>query len=206
MEETNFPYVSNYGRIPELLEKILNAPEPSKLTHEKLQIILARKSPADRPFIAFLKRLKFLDESNVPTQYYKDYRDKTKSRIVLANCIRDVYADVYSTHEKLHALDKKDIVEKFKIVTGAGADSPVLKLIVSSFLELIDLADFKSELKEKQEVIIKAEKGEEEDTGEGKDMIKKLGFSYTINLNLPATTDQRVYNAIFKSLKEHLFK
>ena len=31
-----------------------------------------------------------------------------------------------------------------------------------------------------------------------------LNLSYTINLNLPSTTDINVYNAIFKSLKEHL--
>jgi hypothetical protein len=33
-----------------------------------------------------------------------------------------------------------------------------------------------------------------------------LGLSYTINLNLPATSDITVFNAIFKSLKEHLLK
>jgi hypothetical protein len=31
-----------------------------------------------------------------------------------------------------------------------------------------------------------------------------LNLSYTINLNLPATSDQAVFNAIFKSLKEYL--
>ena len=39
-------------------------------------------------------------------------------------------------------------------------------------------------------------------------MARTLGMnlSYTINLNLPATTDVAVFNAIFKSLKEHLLK
>ncbi len=31
-----------------------------------------------------------------------------------------------------------------------------------------------------------------------------LNLAYTINLNLPSTTDQAVFNAIFKSLREHL--
>lgn len=31
-----------------------------------------------------------------------------------------------------------------------------------------------------------------------------LNLSYTINLNLPATSDQAVFNAIFRSLREHL--
>jgi hypothetical protein len=33
-----------------------------------------------------------------------------------------------------------------------------------------------------------------------------FNFSYTINLNLPETTDVEVFNAIFRSLKEHLLK
>lgn len=203
MEESKFPYVSAYGKIPDLLEKILSAPEPTKLSHEMLQKVLGRKSSGDRPFIAFLKRLKFLDEENIPTQYYKDYRDGTKSKIVLGNCIKEVYGDVYTTHEKLHTLEKGGLIEKFKIVTGLGKDSQVLKNIVSSFQELVALADFKAKLKEEKSVYKPPQVNEE---GEDFEMIKKLGFSYTINLNLPATTDQRVYNAIFKSLKDFLFK
>jgi hypothetical protein len=33
-----------------------------------------------------------------------------------------------------------------------------------------------------------------------------FNLSYTINLNLPETADVEVFNAIFKSLKEHLLK
>jgi hypothetical protein len=33
-----------------------------------------------------------------------------------------------------------------------------------------------------------------------------LNLSYTINLNLPETTDVEVFNAIFRSLKENLLK
>jgi hypothetical protein len=33
-----------------------------------------------------------------------------------------------------------------------------------------------------------------------------MNLGYTINLNLPATTDVAVFNAIFKSLKEHLLR
>jgi hypothetical protein len=33
-----------------------------------------------------------------------------------------------------------------------------------------------------------------------------LNLGYTINLNLPATSDAGVYNAIFRSLRENLLK
>ena len=34
----------------------------------------------------------------------------------------------------------------------------------------------------------------------------RMSLGYTIHLNLPATSDVAVFNAIFKSLKEHLLK
>ena len=34
----------------------------------------------------------------------------------------------------------------------------------------------------------------------------RLRLSYTINLNLPATTEIEVFNAIFKSLRENLLR
>ena len=33
---------------------------------------------------------------------------------------------------------------------------------------------------------------------------RKINLSYTINLNLPVTKDIEVFNAIFKSLKQHI--
>lgn len=204
MTNTEFPYVNNYGKLPELFEAIINAPEPSKFTHEVLQKILGRQSPSDRPMISFLKRLGFLDEGNIPTKYYKDYRDKTKSKNVMGSCIKNAYAAVYATHENLHELPKDQVSEKFKIVTGLGSDNKVLGSIIGSFLALIELADFKTQHGEEKPTV---EPDEEVHDEEGKpEFLKKMGFSYTINLNLPATTDPRVYNAIFKSLKENLFK
>lgn len=41
------------------------------------------------------------------------------------------------------------------------------------------------------------------DNGGGK---TSLNLGYTINLNLPATSDAGVYNAIFRSLRENLLK
>lgn len=80
-----------------------------------------------------------------------------------------------------------------------------LDALVNSFMELNKLADFEAEdsgiekLKEEQklEPEIKSNVG-------NKDFLDKFGISYTINLNLPATTDIEVFNAIFKSLKENL--
>ena len=70
--------------------------------------------------------------------------------------------------------------------------------------ELFKLADFtgkhKIEIKKRQ-----ADEGAiEKLPHEPVEKLRQLGISYTINLNLPATTEVEVFNAIFKSLKEHI--
>jgi hypothetical protein len=47
-------------------------------------------------------------------------------------------------------------------------------------------------------------KGQGRGGGSGDQQGNNIRLGYTIHLNLPATTDIAVFNAIFKSLKEHL--
>jgi hypothetical protein len=48
------------------------------------------------------------------------------------------------------------------------------------------------------------------DEGGGEGRIERLpagvNLGYTINLHLPATSDIAVFNAIFKSLREHILR
>src|SRR3954463_3412306 len=46
--------------------------------------------------------------------------------------------------------------------------------------------------------------GSEANNSTTKLTLSTINLAYTINLNLPATSDQAVFNAIFRSLKEHL--
>lgn len=91
-------------------------------------------------------------------------------------------------------------------MTGAEADSSVAKLTLATLKSLKSLAAFESPATEalvappKEQppsvVNVKYEAPNGRTVG--------LNLSYTINLNLPATSDQAVFNAIFRSLKEHL--
>jgi len=97
--------------------------------------------------------------------------------------------------------------------TGGEKDSQVTKLTVATFAALKGLADFSeaaaqdtSSKQPKPEslaipVVIGKENQQPSTDGE-----VGINLSYTINLNLPATSDIAVFNAIFKSLKEHLLQ
>ncbi len=203
------PYVNAYGQLKELFKKIQEASVPTKFSQDFMSTVLGLKSSSYRPMIPFLKRLGFLDQANVPTKEYSQFRDTEKSRFVMAEQVRKSYPDIYKAHGYAHKLNKEEVISKLSTVLGTSKDDKVLPIVASTFLELVKLSDFEGEAP--------AELGTDEGTGspilpeEGKRIaqptgLPRLGISYTINLNLPATTDSKVFEAIFKALKENLLK
>jgi len=196
------PYVDAYGKIGNLFQKIKEASVPPKVTVDFLYTKLGLKSTSYRAMIPLLRRLGFIDSGNAPTVAYRDYRDEKKSKLIMAQRIRDTYKGLFAANEYAFKLKREEIISKLNTVLGTPADDKITPKVAGSFLALCELADF--EAKE----VVKATK-----TPEKAGVIvapqqpaARLGISYTINLNLPATTDVEVFNAIFKALKENLLK
>ena len=188
--------------INELFKEIKKASVPTKFTYDFLHTSLGLKSSSYRAMIPLLKQLRFLDSANIPTQAYKDFRDDSSSGTILAQKIIDAYSDLFTANEYAYKLAKKELTSKLKTVLGASDDDPNLPRVVCTFMELVKLANFESKESKKPEKIISEERQVEEKKVISKET--KLGISYTINLNLPATTEIEVFNAIFKSLREHI--
>ena len=102
----------------------------------------------------------------------------------------------------------------FKSLEITGTDTITNGVYASSvkFKTLCDYADFstnnssnKSDYKENIEIANQNASLEESVFNNKHDEIK-ANFHYNIQIHLPATTDISVYNAIFKSIKENLFK
>jgi hypothetical protein len=172
-----------------------------------MQTVLGLKSTSYRAMIPLLKRLGFLDPGSVPTQAYRDYRDDAMSEAVMAESIKDAYSDLYAAREYAHKLSKDEISSKLKTLTGAAADDGVIPYVAGTFTSLSKLANFEAtrdQPRKKSEPQLQHTNdplpGRKGDGG----LSARLGISYTINLNLPATTEIEVFNSIFKALKEHI--
>lgn len=205
----SLPYVNGYGGIPKLFAAIKSASVPPKFTQDYMSAVLGLKSSSYRAMLPLLKKLGFIDQSNVPTQAYRDYRDASSSRSIMAQRIRHAYAPLFAANEYAYKLEKKDLESKIKTVTGAGDDDTNLYAVVGTFQELSKLATWDGAAPpSNREAPPPAGKPEREEPPP-KDMLfgnGRLGLSYTINLNLPATTEIEVFNAIFKSLRENLLR
>ena len=129
------------------------------------------------------------------------------------------YAPLFEMNEFANDLNDTELKGLIVEATGAAHDSAVVQKTVSTFAAIKKLADFDalvlgpavqttdhgarpdSESESSTALPMQVAASPTEGTvGEG------INLSYTVNLHLPPTTDIEVYNAIFRSLKEHLLR
>jgi hypothetical protein len=188
--------------LPAIMQKIVDGTAPPKFTVQHLEGI-GFTSSSDRAVIPVLKDLGFLSADGAPTNRYHEYRDKSQSRRVMADALREAYGDLFHINAHLTDQDRPAVLGKFKSTHNVSDD--VAEKQTMTFLGLLKLADLTGAQPKK-----KVEKTPEEEdtpppaTDQKKEKGGALHLRYNIEVHLPATKDIDVYNAIFKSLKTHL--
>lgn len=198
------PYVTAYGNITKVLEKIQTAATPARFTQDFLATKLNLKGGSPKPVIPFLKRTGFLGSDGVPTKIYKRFRNSGEKGKAAKEALSKGYGSLYEVNEYIHDANEKDLKGIIVQVTGAEPKSATVKAIIGSFKALKEFAVFDGD--DDEEDIEEPAGNNEQGSGERVVLKKGLGLSYTINLNLPSTSDIAVFDAIFKSLKENLLK
>jgi hypothetical protein len=205
-------YVQVYGQLSDVFERIAEGQAPDKFTTQHLKD-LGFASSNFRAVIPLLKQLGFLSPDGTPTTRYHDYRNTARSRRVMADAIREAYGDLFTIKANPTDADRPLIEGKFKSAHNASPN--VAKLMASTFYSLLDLADLSAtEAKEIKET--KKQEKQPEPTPPTPKNIPEISpaehkpsrptLHYNIQIHLPATKDVEVFNAIFKSLKEHLLE
>lgn len=200
------PYINAYGNISKALKKIQEAATPPRFTQDFLATKLDLKGGSPKPLIPFLKRTGFLGGDGVPTDLYRRFRNSSERGKAAFEALQKGYSSLYEVNEYIHAASEKDLRGVVVQVTGLEADSPTVKSIIGSFKALKEFASFDGEETTEEEEEKEEVASETSEKSSHVILKKGLGLSYTINLNLPATSDITVFDAIFKSLKEHLLK
>jgi hypothetical protein len=204
----NLPYVLQPGTLTRILEKTKTASVPERFTQDFLGTKLGFKGGNSKAVIPLLKKIGFLATDGSPTDLYKRFRNPAQSGTAMAAGVRHGYKTLYEMNEYVHDANDKDLKGLVVQATGAEPDSRVVQAIVGSLKALKAFAKFDQSV-EAEAPTEESNAPSEEETPQGAaPSLLRAGFNlgYTINLNLPATTDIAVFDAIFKSLKEHLLK
>jgi len=140
--------------------------------------------------------LKFLSADGTPTKRYHDYRDKSRSKQVLGEALREAYEDIFHIKEHPSETIGRAIVGRFKSVHNAS--DTVAERQALTFLALLKLADITGKApKPPSPADAEKQKGKPEELP----ALPFAGLRYNIEIHLPATKDVEVYNAIFQVAK-----
>ncbi|MCK1679399.1 DUF5343 domain-containing protein [Bradyrhizobium sp. 147] len=194
-----------------ILDKIIEASQPERFTQDFLATKLGYSSGSARPMIPLLKKLGFIATDGAPTGLYSQFRNPENRGAAMAQALRAAYKEIYDRNEYAHDLTRDKLKNLVVEITGLEPDNQTVTAIVGTFWNLKAYADFekapatdngngKVTVLEKTEPVVPPVSPAAVSTPSG------LNLSYTINLNLPETTDVEVFNAIFRSLKENLLK
>ncbi|HEX9744083.1 MAG TPA: DUF5343 domain-containing protein [bacterium] len=207
-------YSQKPAAIPAYFDAILDAQPPDRFTIKFLEN-LGFTSTNDRLFIGILKDLDFLSADGVPTQRYYDFMDRSQAKTALAQAIKDAYTDLFNVNKKANDLPTTDIKNKLRTLFAGKKTNNVIDRIAKTFTALCEYADF-SEVKpqtgkEEGEPSKKPAKDKETEPLSKERVLEPQNSSitleslqYHINIVLPESRDQAVYDAIFRSLREHL--
>ncbi|MFT3763675.1 MAG: DUF5343 domain-containing protein [Pseudoxanthomonas sp.] len=198
----------SYGQLGDFLAKIQEGQAPDNFTQQHLKDI-GFGSSNHRSYIPLLKAIGFLTASGAPTERYHAYRAKSESRKVLGAALKDAYRDLFVI--KTHPTERdKDLLQgKFK--STHNASERTAELMAKTFFALLKNADIdhepakvRPELPEPTAKVPPASSAEPPAQAIPPLQPSVPGLHYNIQIHLPATKDVEVYNAIFKSLREHL--
>lgn len=210
----NLPYVYAASTLTKMLAKIRSAAVPPTFSQDFVSKTLLMKGGTARSTIPFIKKMGLVADDGTPTDLYKQFRNEKKSRAAIAQSMRGLYAPLFAMNENVHAMPDNEVRGLIVEATGGEKDSQVTKLTLATFKSLKEMADFS------EAPPVESQSPKETPTPQGEPASlqmatrqsgqgelragEAINLSYTINLNLPPTTDIEVFNAIFKSLKEHL--
>ncbi|MGC5798842.1 DUF5343 domain-containing protein [Sphingomonas sp. NFX23] len=196
-------WVQAANRIPDLFSKTRDGQAPSQVTTQLLKD-WGFASSNDRAFIPLLKSLGFLTATGQPTQRYHEYRDHSRSQAVMNDALKEAYGDIFLIKSHPTKSDQVAITGKFESYHNVSDD--VSQRMSKTFFALLSLADLSAEAPRK-DVAAEAEPLKKRDAAApakvSPSSVLLSGLHYNVQIHLPATKDVEVYNAIFKSLKEH---
>lgn len=207
-------YLVVIKNVKPFFDSLLTAKAPSTFT-QKFVEGLGFTSTNDRLFTPLLRSLGFLDANSVPTERYFRFLDQSESKKVLAEAIEEAYGDLFDVNIKAYEMSVSEVKNKLKTLTQGKHSDKVVSLMASTFKALAEYADWtgknsaKTEKVEvhnhtKSEVQEEVNLPEENIFNEPETKNKPTQFHYNIQVHLPESRDESVYDAIFKSLRRHL--
>lgn len=200
---STFPYMIKTTTISEFLRKVQDTGTPAKVDREYLNSI-GLASSNDRPIIPLFRFLGFISSSGSPTDVYQAYRDKSKAKVVLGRAIKSAYSGLFATYRDADKRDDDALANYFRAKTSLGERA--IGAVVATFKTLSASASFedREETEDLEPTHPRKARAVAARDELAVDSLSSLTIS--IQLQLPATEDETVYDKLFSSLRRNLLE
>jgi hypothetical protein len=176
----------NYNLISPLFTAVYTHEVPARFTIRFLQKI-GFKSSKMRELVTFLECFGFLDSQGFPTSLYTEFKKAQDPKSFVSACATKMYSDILPYITSIDASSLRDVfASRLKDVP-----ENTLNLAVKTFLALNEYAPFYSTTAEPR-------------SKEANFLKSTATRPINININLPETDNEKVYELLFKHLKELL--
>ncbi len=208
------PYVTAPGNIERALRAIQSAATPTAVSQDFVKTILNIPGGSGNQITSFLKKIGFVNSDGSPSDLYRRFRNPATAGKAAAEALRLGYEPLYARNEYMYQLSDDKLRGLIIEETGQSGDSSVASLVAASIKAIKKFASWSAEIADPPptnqiaRAAVTPPKDRVDSVTDRLQLVKRVGLnlSYTINLNLPASSDIAVFNAIFKSLKENLIK
>jgi hypothetical protein len=164
-------------------------------------------SSNDPSMISVLKFVGIVGADGRPTELWDAIRAQdSKGRGRLATAVRKAYADLFSLYPDAHRKDAEALRNFFRANTSGGEQ--VQTKTVQTFQVWTEFGNFDAPESEQvaveQHPVKVAEKDGKPSGEQLPESVSGISLNVNIQLQLPATSDDQVYERLFSAMRKHL--
>jgi hypothetical protein len=196
------PYLASYKNVGELFTRIASAKRPETFSTRFLSDILGLKSTGDRPLIALLKALGFIDAAGKPTVDYDALKNPGRAPHAIAAAIRRAYAPLFAANENAHTLTSEQL--RGLIAQVAGTDVGMSRRIALTLGALLKTANFDRSPESVKDSAPTPQEDYSDSDAAAPVAIRALRpeFHYNIQIHLPSNGTEDTYMNIFNAVRK----
>lgn len=210
----NLPYLTASGTLKKVLERITEAAQPPKFNADFLENVVRIKGGAGRAVPPILKKLGMLSSDGVPTELYAKFRTESGRGRAAYQALRNGFPEIFKRSDYAHTVPDSKLRDIIVEITGLKPNDSIVQAIKGTFNSVKSFVTSDLDLTgEDGEGSGSADEGQFGSSGAAGGGFVNPGIgnegirlAYNINIVLPETSDLKVLNAIFRSIKENLMQ
>lgn len=206
----NLPYLTAYGTLERALERIIDASRPDKFNADYMENVLKLTGGAARGTIPIMKRLGFLTSDGTPTELYTKFRTESGRGVAALTALRNGFPEIFKRSEYAHTVDDTKLRDIILEITGLKPNDQIVRAVKSTFNVLKSFIPKDMEISSLDYDAAGNDDSPQATQSTTQHVVtgtsRKVGLVYNINIVVPETSDLKVLNAIFRSIKENLLQ